>query len=58
MSASTASPRRRNQPALRSVDLLTEEEARAELALLAKEIQHHDRLYYTCLLYTSDAADE
>jgi len=47
MSASTASPRRRNQPALRSVDLLTEEEARAELALLAKEIQHHDRLYYT-----------
>jgi DNA ligase (NAD+) len=48
MSASTASrQRRRDGPALRPVDLLTEEEARAELASLAEEIQHHDRLYYT-----------
>jgi len=48
MSTSTASrQRRRDEPTLRPVDLLTEEEARAELALLAKEIQHHDRLYYT-----------
>jgi DNA ligase (NAD+) len=53
MSTSTASrQRRRDEPTLRPVDLLTEEEARAELASLAKEIQHHDRLYYT------DAAPE
>ena len=34
------------------VDALTEEEARDELAALAEEIRHHDRLYYT------DAAPE
>jgi DNA ligase (NAD+) len=48
MSASTASrQRRRDEPVPRPVDLLTEEEARAELTSLAEEIQHHDRLYYT-----------
>jgi DNA ligase (NAD+) len=31
----------------RSVEALTEEEARDELARLAEEIGHHDRLYYT-----------
>ena len=46
MSASTASRRRREEPELRPVDALTEEEARAELASLAEEIKHHDRLYY------------
>ena len=30
----------------RPVDLLTEEEANAELARLAAEIEHHDQLYY------------
>ena len=52
MSASTVSRRRRDEPVLRPVDALTEEEARAELAALAKKIAHHDRLYYT------DAAPE
>ena len=52
MSASTASRRRRDEPSLRPVEDLTEEEARAELALLVEEIKHHDRLYYT------DAAPE
>src|SRR5258708_109045 len=52
MSASTASRRRREEPELRPVDALTEEEARAELATLAEEIKRHDRLYYT------DAAPE
>ena len=28
------------------VETLTEDEARDELAALAEEIQHHDRLYY------------
>jgi DNA ligase (NAD+) len=52
MSASTARRQRRGEPALRPVEALTEEEARAELASLAEEIQRHDRLYYT------DAAPE
>jgi len=52
MSASTASRRRREEPELRPVDALTEDEARAELASLADEIKRHDRLYYT------DAAPE
>jgi DNA ligase (NAD+) len=52
MSASTASQRRREEPELRPVDALTEEEARAELASLAEEIKRHDRLYHT------DAAPE
>ena len=52
MSASTASRRRRDEPELRPVDALTEEEARAELASLAEQIKRHDRLYYT------DAAPE
>ena len=51
MSASTTSQRREEQE-LRPIDALTEEEARAELASLAEEIQRHDRLYYT------DAAPE
>src|SRR6266446_8896099 len=38
--------------AARPVERLTEEEAKAELAALADEIAHHDRLYYT------DAAPE
>ena len=33
--------------AVRPVEALTEDEARAELARLAAEIAHHDRLYYT-----------
>jgi DNA ligase (NAD+) len=37
---------------LRPVDALTEDEARVELASLAEEIKHHDRLYY------ADAAPE
>ena len=52
MSASTASRRRRDEPGLRPVDALTDDEARAELASLAQEIKRHDRLYYT------DAAPE
>src|SRR5580704_10858446 len=52
MSASTASQRRREEPELRPVDALTEDEARAELASLAEEIKRHDRLYHT------DAAPE
>jgi DNA ligase (NAD+) len=52
MSASTSSRRRRDEPVSRPVDALTEEEAAAELALLAEEIKRHDRLYYT------DAAPE
>jgi DNA ligase (NAD+) len=52
MSTSTASRRRRDEPVLRPIEALTEEEARAELATLAKELAHHDRLYYT------DAAPE
>jgi len=52
MSTSTASRRRREEPASRPTEAFTEEEARAELAALAKEIAHHDRLYYT------DAAPE
>jgi DNA ligase (NAD+) len=47
VSASSASRQRRDEPLVRPVDTLTEEEARAELASLANEIQHHDRLYYT-----------
>ena len=47
MSASAASPQRRGEPALRPVESLTEEEARAELAFLADEIKRHDRLYHT-----------
>ena len=38
MSASTSSRRRRDEPVSRPVDALTEEEAAAELALLAEEI--------------------
>jgi DNA ligase (NAD+) len=47
MSASTATRRQREEPVLRPIDALTEEEARAELAWLAEEIKRHDRLYYT-----------
>jgi len=47
MSASMASRRQRAEPVPRPVELLTEEEARAELAFLAEEIKRHDRLYYT-----------
>jgi DNA ligase (NAD+) len=43
MSASAASRQRRDQS---PIDVLTEEEAREELAWLAEEIGHHDRLYY------------
>ena len=32
--------------AVRPVELLTEEEAKGELARLAAEIAHHDQLYY------------
>ena len=53
MSVSSASrQRRREEPVRQPVDLLTEEEARAELASLAEEIKRHDRLYY------ADAAPE
>jgi DNA ligase (NAD+) len=52
MSAPTASRWRHEEPVLRPVESLTEEEARAELAFLADEIKRHDRLYYT------DAAPE
>jgi DNA ligase (NAD+) len=52
VSASTARRARGDEPSLRPVEALTEEEARAELASLAQEIQRHDRLYYT------DAAPE
>src|SRR6516162_8036792 len=52
MSTSTASRRHREEPASQPTEALTEEEARAELASLAEEIKHHDRLYYT------DAAPE
>ena len=52
MSASTARRARSDEPSLRPVEALTEEDARAELASLAQEIQRHDRLYYT------DAAPE
>jgi DNA ligase (NAD+) len=52
MSSSTASRRRHDEPVLRPVEALTEEEARAELDFLAEEIKRHDRLYYT------DAAPE
>jgi len=52
MSTSTASRRHREEPASQPTEALTEEEARAELAALAEEIAHHDRLYYT------DAAPE
>ena len=52
MSASSSSRRRREEPVLRPVELLTEDEAGAELAFLAEEIKRHDRLYYT------DAAPE
>jgi len=45
MSASAASRQRRDQRS--PVEPLTEEEARDELAWLAEEIGHHDRLYYT-----------
>src|SRR5438105_9920834 len=43
---------RREEPSVRPVDGLTEDEARTELASLAQEIKRHDRLYYT------DAAPE
>ena len=52
MRTSTATRRHREEPELRPVDTLTEDEARAELASLAEEIKYHDRLYYT------DAAPE
>jgi len=52
MSASIARRERRDEPSLRPVEALTEEEARAELASLAEDIKRHDRLYYT------DAAPE
>ena len=52
MSASAASRQRRMASATSPVELLTEEEARDELARLAEEIGRHDRLYYT------DAAPE
>jgi DNA ligase (NAD+) len=38
---------RRAEPDRSPVELLTEEEARDELARLAEAIRHHDRLYYT-----------
>jgi len=47
MSASAASRQRRDQRDFSPVESLTEEEARDELAWLAEEIGHHDRLYYT-----------
>jgi len=47
MSASAASRRQRDEPVLRPVEALTDEEARTELASLAEEIKRHDRLYYT-----------
>src|SRR5262249_36655886 len=47
MSASAASRPRRAERDLPPVEALTEEEARDELAWLAEEIGHHDRLYYT-----------
>src|SRR5262249_29917169 len=47
MSASAASRRRRVERDLPLVEALTEKEARDELARLAEEIGHHDRLYYT-----------
>ncbi len=47
MSVSSASRQRRNESVTRPVDLLTEEEARAELESLAEEIQRHDQLYHT-----------
>ena len=43
---------RREEPSVRPVDVLTEEEARTELQWLAEEIKRHDRLYHT------DAAPE
>jgi len=52
MRNATASRQRREEPVLRPIEALTEEEARAELAFLAEEIKRHDRLYYT------DAAPE
>jgi DNA ligase (NAD+) len=52
MSASAASRQRREQRDSTAAELLTEEEARDELARLAEEIGRHDRLYYT------DAAPE
>jgi DNA ligase (NAD+) len=48
MKAQTTAP----DIAARTVELLTEEEAKGELARLAAEIAHHDRLYY------ADAAPE
>jgi DNA ligase (NAD+) len=48
----SASQRRRAEADMRPVDQLTEAEARDELAALADEIEHHDRLYY------ADAAPE
>jgi len=42
MKAQTAAP----DIAARAVELLTEEEAKGELARLAAEIAHHDQLYY------------
>ncbi len=47
MSASAATRQRPDQRDLRPVDALAEEEARDELARLAEEIGHHDRLYHT-----------
>jgi DNA ligase (NAD+) len=47
MSASSASRQRRDESVTRPVDLLTEEEARAELESLAEDIKRHDRLYHT-----------
>ena len=47
MSASIASRPRRVERDPPPVEALTEEEARDELARLAEQIGHHDRLYYT-----------
>jgi DNA ligase (NAD+) len=46
MSASSASRQRPDESVTRPVELLTEEEARAELESLAEEIKRHDRLYH------------
>jgi DNA ligase (NAD+) len=39
-------PRKQATPAQAAVETLTEDEAAAELATLAREIAHHDRLYH------------
>jgi DNA ligase (NAD+) len=49
---SASTPQHGGEPVMRPTDSLTEEEAEAELASLAEQIAHHDRLYHT------DAAPE